>query len=487
MSDQPIGKIEPVKVPADQAKPGDSGATQPPAAAKPAPASAPAKPAAKVAPSGEGVGHATFPTRVPMILGILAFLLLVVGFGGWAATTNISGAIVASGQIEVDQNRQIVQHPDGGVVAEILVDEGDEVAAGDVLLKLDPTLLKSELTITEGQLYELMARRARLVAERDGAEEIVFDEELIQAADRDTEVAELVEGQRNLFFARAESLDKEVAQLRKRTEQIADQVQGIEAQQEALQKQLALIADELVDKRKALEGGHVRKPEVLAIEREEARLTGSVGELIASKAQAEGRITETEIQILSLETRRREEAISTLRDLQFRERELAEQRRALHERLSRMEITAPVSGVVYGLTVFTPRSVIRPADPVLYLVPQDRPLVIAAQVEPIHIDQLFVSQDVSLRFSSLDQRQTPELFGTVQQISADAFTDEASRVRYYRAEIVLKDGEIAKLPEGAVLIPGMPVEAFIRTKDRTPLGYLVKPFMDYFSKAFREG
>ncbi|WP_245216504.1 HlyD family type I secretion periplasmic adaptor subunit [Sagittula salina] len=421
-----------------------------------------------------------------MIAGVLAVLLLVGGFGGWAATTNISGAIVASGQIEVDQNRQIVQHPDGGVVSEILVDEGDEVASGQVLIRLDPTLLQSELTIAEGQLFELMARRARLVAERDGTEEIVFPEPLLMAARQEPEIAELVEGQRNLFFARAESLAKQVDQLRKRTEQIADQVRGVESQQASLAAQLDLIGEELTNKEELIRKKLIRAPEVLALQREKARLGGTVGELIAQKAQAEGRITETEIQILGLETQRREEAITTLRDLQFRERELAEQRRALKERLSRMEITAPVSGVVYGLTIFTPRSVIRPADPVLYLVPQDRPLVIAAQVEPIHIDKLFVDQDVGLRFSSLDQKETPELFGEVRQISADAFTDEAARRSYYRAEIVLNEGEIARLPEGAVLIPGMPVEAFIRTEDRTPLAYLVKPFTDYFAKAFRE-
>lgn len=427
-----------------------------------------------------------FPLRAPMIAGLIGLAILVGGFGTWAATTNISGAIVASGQIEVDQNRQVVQHPDGGVVAEILVDEGDMVEAGEVLIRLDPTLLQSEMAIIEGQLFEIMARRARLQAERDAEEEIVFPEELLQRVESDPQVEELVEGQRNLFFARRESVQSEIEQLQKRSEQIGDQVDGIDAQQDALAQQLDLIREELENKEGLRAQGLVRAPEILALQREEARLAGSVGELTASKAQAEGRITEIDIQIIGLETRRREEAITTLRDLQSRERELAEQRHAIRERLSRMQITAPVGGIVYGLTVFTPRSVIRPADPVMYLVPQDRPLVIAAQVEPIHIDKLFVGQEVSLRFSSLDQRTTPELFGEVVQISADAFEDENSRVRYYRAEIVLNEGEIDRLPEGSALIPGMPVETFIRTADRTPLAYLVKPFTDYFAKAFRE-
>ncbi len=427
-----------------------------------------------------------FSMRGPMIVGLITLTVLVGGFGTWAATTNISGAIIASGSIEVDQNRQVIQHPDGGVVSEIVVDEGDTVEEGDVLIRLDPTLLRSELTIIEGQLFETMARRARLQAERDGEEEIVFAEEILQRAEVDEQVGELVEGQRNLFFARRESVEAEIGQLAKRAEQIEDQVVGIGAQQEALSRQLDLIKEELRDQQTLLDRGLAQASRVLSLRREEARLAGSVGELTASKAQAEGRITEIDIQILSLRTRRREEAITTLRDLQYRERELAEQRHAIRERLGRMEMTAPVGGIVYGLTVFAPRSVIRPADPVMFLVPQDRPLVIAAQVEPIHIDKLFVNQEVSLRFSSLDQRQTPELFGKVVQISADAFEDENSRIRYYRAEIVLSEGEVDRLPEGSALIPGMPVEAFIRTEDRTPLAYLVKPFTDYFAKAFRE-
>lgn len=427
-----------------------------------------------------------FPLRTQMIVGILALVVLVGGFGGWAATTNISGAIVASGQIEVDQNRQVVQHPDGGVVAEILVEEGDTVEKGDVLIKLDPTLLQSERTVVEGQYYELVARRARLSAERDGLDEITFTEDLLQRAEKDPEIADLVEGQRNLFFARRDSVKQEVDQLAKRADQIADQVNGIVAQQNALTDQLALIEQELTDQQSLLDRGLAQASRVLSLQREKSRLSGQVGELTAQKAQSEGRITELDIEILKLETQRREEAITTLRDLQFRERELAENRRAILERLDRMEITAPVSGVVYGLTVFTPRSVIRPADPVLFLVPQDRPLVIAAQVPPIHIDEIYLNQAVSLRFSSLDQRQTPELFGEVVQISADAFEDQASRMRYYRAKIILQDGEIDRLPPGVVLIPGMPVEAFIRTADRTPLQYLVKPFTDFFAKAFRE-
>ncbi|EIE49750.1 HlyD family type I secretion membrane fusion protein [Citreicella sp. 357] len=427
-----------------------------------------------------------FSTRVPMTLGICAFLLLVVGFGTWAVTTQISGAIIAGGQIQVERNRQIVQHPDGGVVSEILVNEGDHVEMDDVLVRLDPTLRQSELAIVEGQYFELLARRARLVAERDGSDELIFADELLARADVEEEVAELVEGQRNLFFARLESLSRQTDQLGKRTDQIRSQIEGVEAQITAMGDQLGLIEKELVDQQSLLDRGLAQASRVLNLQREAARLAGQKGDLVAQKARAEGQITEIDIQVLGLETTRREEAITTLRDMQFRSRELAEQRLSLLEQLKRMEITAPVGGAVYGLAVHTPRSVIRAAEPVLFIVPQDRPLVIQANVDPIHVDEIHLGQEVLLRFSALDQRTTPELFGTVTQISADSFTDETTQASYYRAEIVMSEGEVGKLAEGTTLIPGMPVEAFLRTADRTPLAYLVKPFTDYFNKALRE-
>ena len=429
---------------------------------------------------------AEFPTFKPMMLGTITLLILVGGFGLWGVMAEISGAVVASGQIEVDQNRQIVQHPDGGVVAQIAVDEGDSVIAGQTLIKLDPTLEKSELAIIESQLFELMARRGRLEAERDGNQTIDFDGTLKERASNDPSVAELMSGQQRLFDARSETASNQVAQLSKRKGQIRNQIEGLDAQQIALQRQLDLIAEELSDQQSLLNRGLAQATKVLALQRTEAQLSGQMGDLSARKAEYEGRITEIDIEITSLDAGRREEAITNLRDQQFRALELEERARALHEKLSRMDIKAPVSGIVYGLTVFAERSVIRPADPVLFLIPQDRPLIIAARVEPIHIDEIFTGQEVTLRFSSLDQRTTPELLGRVVQISADAFQDDARQISYYRAEIVLSEGEQDKIPQGITLIPGMPVESFIKTNDRTPLAYLVKPLADYFAKAMRE-
>ncbi|MCH2076281.1 MAG: HlyD family type I secretion periplasmic adaptor subunit [Rhodobacteraceae bacterium] len=423
--------------------------------------------------------------RKPMIVGVLALIILLGGFGTWAAMANISGAIIAGGRIEVDRNRQIVQHPDGGVVVEINVDEGAVVEEGDVLIRLDDTLLRSELAITEGQLWEAMARRARLQAERDGADKVVYPELLLSMAERSS-VADVIAGQDRLFEARGETIARNVEQLEKRRDQISDQIAGVDAQLAANERQLELLEEQLIGQESLLERGLAQLGGVLAIKREEANLLGTVGELTATRAQSEGRMTEIEIEIIKLGSDRREEAITLLRDIQFRELELLERRQTLLERLNRLDITAPVSGVVYGLTVFAERSVVRAAEPVLFIVPQDRPLVIAAQVNPINIDQVFVGQNVTLRFSALDQRTTPELEGEVVLLSADAFQDEATQQSFYRAEIILNEGQIARLPEGSTLIPGMPVESFIRTEDRTPIAYLVKPVADYFSRAFRE-
>ncbi|KPQ20800.1 MAG: HlyD family secretion protein [Rhodobacteraceae bacterium HLUCCA24] len=309
---------------------------------------------------------------------------------------------------------------------------------------------------------------------------------MVERAAGDPDIRDLVDGQVLLFEARGESIARETEQLQRRAAQIGNQIEGIEAQQTALSRQLELIERELADQQSLLDRGLAQASRVLALEREQARLAGQMGELTAQKAQAEVRITEIDLEILSLDTRRREEAISRLRDLQFHELELAEQRRSLRNRLERLEIRAPVGGVVYGMQVTTPRSVLRPADPVMFIIPQDRPLVIASQVDPIDIDQIRVGQEVTLRFSSLNQRTTPELFGTVRLVSPDAFTEDGTRRSYYRVEITLSEDERNRLPENATLVPGMPVEAFIQTDSRTPVTYLVKPLSDYFAKAFRE-
>ena len=423
--------------------------------------------------------------RGPVTLGVIAIVALVVGFGVWSVSTQLSGAIVAQGRIEVERNRQIVQHPDGGVVAEILVQDGATVAAGDVLVRLDGAALRSELTIVTGQLSELAARNARLLAERDGATLPAFAAGLLALARQNPEVAAQLDGQLRLFNARRDTLTEQTLQLSRRIDQFRAQIDGITAQHDALSTEAALTSAELASQQGLFDKGLAQKAAVIGLQREAAQITGQIGELAAALAQSQGQITETEIQISALSTQRREQAATELRDLGSSQLELAERQRALTERIARLDIRAPVAGIVLGLQVTTPRAVIRPADPVLYLIPQDRPLVITAEIPPIHIDEVHVGQPVELAFSAFSSRTTPHLYGTVTVLSADALSNPDTRTAFYRAEIVLNVGEAAKLGDKA-LLPGMPVDVFVQTGAHTPLAYLLKPFTDYFTRAFRE-
>ncbi|MEM6388421.1 MAG: HlyD family type I secretion periplasmic adaptor subunit [Pseudomonadota bacterium] len=431
-------------------------------------------------------GTQAWSTRGPIRWGILMLILLLCGFGGWSIRANIAGAVIAPGLVEVGQNRQAIEHPDGGVVARINVREGDSVEAGAVLVELDSADLASELTITRRQLVEVRARRARLEAERDGMDELLFSRDLIATAQSDREMNDMLSGQGNLFAARRDTLTRETDQLARRALQIADQIRGLEAQRDALVAQRALVGEDLANQQALLERGLAQSARVIQIQREDVGLAGSIAEIEASISGSQGRITEIELAILQVETGRREEAIAELREIRVQEEGLIEEVTALERRLSRMEMRAPVSGVVYDLSILGPQSVVRPAEPVLFLVPQDRPLVISSRIELIDIDQVFVGQEASLRFSAFDARRTPEVFGRVTRVSADVFRDEVTGGSFYEAELTLAPGEIERLGDAQIL-PGMPVEAFIRTQDRTPLAYFVEPLAAYFNRAFREG
>ncbi|MEN9411271.1 MAG: hypothetical protein RL216_3245 [Pseudomonadota bacterium] len=426
-----------------------------------------------------------FPARGPVLVGAITVALLLGTTIFWGLNTDIDGAIVAPGQIQVESNRQIVQHPDGGVVAAIAVTEGQPVKAGDLLLTLDGSLLSSELAIVEGQLFETRARRARLEAERDDAPAVTIPKDLVETAATRADVTDQVDGQLRLFDARRDTLARQTEQLTRRKEQTAAQIDGIDAQTKALVTQLDLIRSELADQQSLLDRGLAQSSRVLALEREQAALMGRSGELAAERAQAQGRITEIDLEILRLAAERREEASTLLRDIGSAEIELTERRRALLERIARLEVRAPVAGIVLGLAVTTPRAVIRPAEPMLYIVPQDRPLVIAARISPIHVDEVHVGQSVRVTLPAFSSRTTPELTGILSLLSADALTDQASGQTYYRAEITLPQDQAALLGD-LTLLPGMPVDSFIRTGARTPMAYLLKPFTDYFAKAFRE-
>ena len=411
-------------------------------------------------------------------------MLLVCGVGFWSVGTEIAGAVVASGTVQVESERQVVQHPDGGVVGEILARDGDNVAAGDVLVRLDGTFMQSELAVVERQLAEIFARRSRLIAERDGAE-LDFDEPPKFSLIEIGTIQDQINGQRNLLAARKESLGQEFQQLGEQQNQIERQIEGAEAQLTALRRQFDLIELELADVQSLFDRGLVQVTRLLELQRAEARLQGEIGGIISTVAEARTRISALEIEKLKLGGTRREEAISNLRDIQFSEIELQERRISLTERLARLDVRAAVAGTVFGSQVFAVRAVVQPAEPMMYLVPGDQPLQVSARISPIDVDQVYAGQGVSLMFTTFSRRTTPEVPGRVLRVSADAETDEATGATYYEAVLQPDSVALLKLDE-ITLLPGMPVEAFLKTEDRTPLSYLTQPLTVYFNRAFRE-
>jgi HlyD family type I secretion membrane fusion protein len=423
--------------------------------------------------------------RWPMLLGYAVLVLLVGGIGAWSVQARISGAVIASGLIQVENNQQVIQHPEGGVVGEILARDGDVVRAGDIILRLDDRLFQADLSITTNQLNEVRTRKGRLIAERDGAQEITFAQQLLDQSSYDPEVAALMEGQSRLLEARRMSLAQQTTQIEEQIAQARDQIEGVRAQIAATEDQTDLLSGELGDLQSLLDRGLAQASRVTALQRERSRLLGVAGQLNATVAQLEGTIAGFEIEKLRQRGAQREEAITQLRDLSVQEFELAARELSARERLSKMEVRAPVSGVIHGSRVFALQAVVTPADPMMFIIPQDQPLVVSARIEAIHIDQVHVGQEAALRFVAFDQRNTPEIFGAVSRLSADAFTDEMTGVTYYQAELLPFPEELTKL-QGQTLLPGMPVEAFIKTAERSPLSYLVAPLAEYFYRAFRE-
>ena len=427
----------------------------------------------------------TWSARRQVVISVVFLGLLVCGFGLWSVYANISGAVIAAGSIAVDNNRQVVQHPDGGIVAEIVVAEGTRVEAGQVLIRLDSEELSSEAGLLRDQIVEIDVRSARLEAERDGDDAVSFPETVIKASVARPAIIEAMEGQISLMEAILESRARQRDQLKQRRDQIMAQVEGVTSQQTAIGLQLDFVREGLEAQRILLDRGLTQISQLLDLQREEASMIGEEGRLAAVRAELEGKAIELDIEMLSIETQAREKVIIELRELQFKKTEAFNRLSAVETRLARLDVRAPTSGIIHDMQIFALRSVVAPGAPILHVVPQDRPLVIQAQVDPTSVDQVYPGQPVTLRLPAFDARTTPELQGRVSKVSPDAFFEEASGAPYYRAEIIPNKGEVERL-DGLVLLPGMPVESLIRTENRSPLSYFVKPIMDYFVRAFRE-
>lgn len=422
-------------------------------------------------------------TRSSLLLGGIAGLLLVVGIGGWATTTQLSGAVIASGKLVVDSNVKKVQHPTGGIVGELLVKEGDKVKQGDVVLRLDGTQTRSSLGIVNKAIDELLARQARNEAELDGAQSVVFPVAL-EARGSDPEVARLMSGEKKLFEMRRTARDGQKAQLREQIQQLQLQIQGNQAQEAAKAKEIQLVAQELEGVRVLWKQNLVPISRVTSLERDSARLEGERASLVANVAQNRGRIAELELKIHQIDQDLSTEVGKEMAENRAKMSEMTERRVAAEDQLKRIDLVSPQDGRIFQRSVHTVGGVIQAGEQVMLVVPEADSLLVEAKVAPHDIDQVHVGQRAVLRFAAFNQRTTPELNGEVVHIGADVAQDDRASEPYYSVRIRVLDGELARL-EGLQLIAGMPVEAFIQTTPRTVASFLVKPLSDQLARAFR--
>jgi HlyD family secretion protein len=419
-----------------------------------------------------------------LLAGGLIVLLLAGGVGGWASTTQIAGALIAQGSIVVDSNVKKIQHPTGGVVGKLNVQDGDRVKAGDILVQLDDTVTRANLAIVTKGLDELAARKARLEAERDGAEAVAFPKELLARAGEPS-VAVAVANERKLFELRRSARLGQKAQLKQRITQLQDEILGLSAQQDAKAREIALIGKELEGVRELWKNNLVQITRLTALERDGARLEGERGQLVASVAQAKGKVTETELQVIQIDQDLSSEVAKDMREVDAKFGEFIERKVAAEDQLKRIDLRAPQDGTVLESKVHTVGGVIPAGDTVMLVVPDSDNLLVEAKVSPHDIDQLQIGQSAVLRFSAFNLRTTPEINGVITRVSADTTTDQRTGQNYYTTRIAMTKNEIARLGD-VKLIPGMPVEAFVQTGERSVLSYLTKPLQDQFMRAFRE-
>lgn len=421
-----------------------------------------------------------------VITGFLTVFILVFGFGAWSVFTRMAGAVVGIGVVEVETKRQVVQHAVGGVVGEIRAKEGQEVKAGDTLIVFDDTFDRAELKVIESQLFPMLGSRGRLLAEQDESPEPKFDPELVERAKTSAIDAAIVKTQTELLKARRLTRDQQIDQLKERQTQVNKQIEGLNSRIEGLDEQIALIEGDLDGQRELLKKGLTQRARVTSLERDLSQAKGNKEEANASIAESKARIAEIQLALINVSSQMREEAIKELNETEARVAELRERRNTILETLSRIEVKAPMSGKVFNTSIHALRQVVRAAEPIMEIVPINVKLVISVQVPPAQIDQVHVSQKAVLRFETFDRRHTPDLQGTVKRVSADIITNERTGQSFYTVQITINPGEEKFLGPQAEIIPGMPVEAYIQTTERTPFDYLVRPLTTYFGKSMLE-
>jgi HlyD family secretion protein len=434
--------------------------------------------------SGDKPAGAQASIRLHLIVGLTVVVLLAGGLGGWASTAEISGALIAPGSIVVESSVKKVQHPTGGVVGEVRAHDGDLVKAGDVVVRLDDTVTKANLAIVTKNLNGMLARAARLQAEQQGLDRIVFPAALLDRAD-DPDVKDVMASEAKLFEVRTTGRVGQKQQLRERITQLKEEIAGLEAQAKAKDQEIALVDKELVGVRTLYDQHLVQLTRLTTLERDSARLVGERAQYGASMAQAKGKITETELQIIQVDKDMVSDVSKDLREANDKIGEYVERKVTAEDQLRRVDIRAPQDGMVEQSTVHTIGGVITAGDAIMMIVPQADDLEVEAKVNPQDIDKLQIGEKTLLRLSAFNQRTTPELNGVVIRVSPDVTTDQRTGQSYYTIRVSMPPDQVARLGE-VKLIPGMPVEAFVQTGDRTMLAYLVKPLKDQLMRAFRE-
>lgn len=421
-----------------------------------------------------------------VVVGMIMFGCVTFGIGGWAATTQLSGAVIAQGVVVVDSSVKKVQHPTGGIVGELRVREGDRVNAGDILIRLDKTQTLANATIVTKNLDELLARQARLEAERDGSDQITFPKALLERTkESNSDAGRALAAETKLFDLRKQARSGQKAQLQERSAQLQDEIKGYSGQLDAKQKEVDLIHQELEGVRTLWQKNLVPIARLTSLERDTARLEGERSQLSGMIAQSKGKIAEIQLQIIQVDQDLRTEVGKDLIETRSKISEFAERRTAAVDQLNRIDIRAPQSGRVHELSVHTVGGVISPGEQIMLIVPDADALAAEVKVAPRDIDQVYVGQLATMRFAAFNQKTTPEIEGEIGIVSADITQDQRTGASYYTARVLLKPEELAKLG-ASKLVPGMPVDVFIKTPGRTALSYLVKPLQEQAERAFKE-
>ncbi|WP_352536764.1 HlyD family type I secretion periplasmic adaptor subunit [Mesorhizobium sp. M0029] len=419
-----------------------------------------------------------------LILGAAVTVMLLAGGGLWLGLTKIAGAVIAPATVVIESNIKKVQHLTGGTIGGIFAQDGDHVRAGDVMARLDDTLTRANLQIISKDLDRATVRLVRLEAERQGLSEMQLPFSL-QARMGEPELAALVDGERTLFDSRATALNGQKAQLQSRSKQLERQVEGLKAQQTAEEQSVVLLDGDLVDVQALFTKKLVSKERLSNIRLDATRAHGESGRLAAAVAEAQARISETELQILQLDEQRRSDVTSELRETEAKQTELSERKVVAQDELAKTTIRAPQSGTVQESSIHTIGGVIAAGEVLMMIVPDTGNLVVDALIAPSRIDDVRPGQRVSIRFPAFDAGTTPACQGSVKRISADLIKDQQRQLSYFSARINVEDKSTC-LTDAKVLKPGMPAEVHISTDEHSVWSYLLKPLTDQMSRAFRE-